>query len=1421
MGKETKIIHRSNYLIYIDDVRVDQFVSSWQTNNGLSANETRASITFFRSPEMDEWKAYLSKVKIFAENPFTRKFTMIFEGDIISRSWHENKTHMGLVTFHCSGFHHWLDIQIPMAISNTDEMNPLQRFIYEAQNINIEEVRSLITSDSEILMKDNNIRGIINQLFEKLTAGYYEAAEENTNFAFSRIKERFIVMSDVKEEFRESGFLDLFTFHKATFIDSFMAFFMEVVEQMMMEFYQDRDGTFKVKFPAWGEDVLMSQVIDSSIIEKITGTNNWGAEPTRVLAIGSASQLQKAMYDIGGTTKGLIHDLSIPVGLYIGNPRKADDEEYHSVNLKLTYGGGDGGGAGGQMGSVGGFNGVVEGFAPDEIVNHPNTISTPTWFDYLGSQRVTGPFQQRSKGFHWGTDYGTQRNPVYSVGTKGKVVAKQSKDQGKTMGNNITIGQEIDGQYYEFKYMHLDTLPKLEVGQIVYPGQYIANSGNTGSGYSMSTGSYMAPHLHLEIWKDKWYKKPYKEYAQNPEQFLKRYREKFKDEPKVKPGEGVSSGGGSSGGGSSGGGDASISNVDTSGRSSNEFVDYKSHPMWKPSKSRIADPESKYYDSNFTLNYGTTAEMLNQKLKGKGVLEGKGQLFYNSGMRIGVDPAFIAAVALHESGNGTSNAARNRNNPFGIMDPSSGWSRIKNFSSIEEAATQGWYKMVMKKFLDKNIVTPRLLQPYYAPFPASNDPDGLNKFWVGKVTQRWLELRGDNPNPGVLSGGGIGSGGSANAGSGSNGFGLVAYPTKFKQMTDTMNAGRLEYLHNTRVEKPLNYHNNLTSTIPLHGRHLQGVVDSYKGKVAPALLVSIANTTSRWSKKYKTSRSVGVMANNKKLLDKNEPKQEAYILESPYYSIAKAVKDIQYAQSFYFGGKIVPTLIYYFHENPAKFVMEYREAGKDVMKIIKKNGSGVRNMQAVIDDLLKGQATYIKGEFHRDMTGKVFEVDGKAMQLNEDGSYSEYNKVVDEYMAEEAEEVEEFIPRLSEEEKMYKINLVQVEQELIRTDSPVLSQGTDAETLDGEVGEGDGEGDEGGGEENAVSVDSVDKEVDSDAKPPQPKAPEDNVGPIPIHEPVRSITNRDLVRKAQSLMKDDAPSDYSRMTKSGPIKSSIMEGLNSNPFEGKLVLADMVDKVNKDKKPPAVEELPSPDKGAGNEKDNNTGDDEVANENLEEVAELETAGDEFAEEINELIYQFARYNMQLHRAMAHNINVSLTLCLPQLRVGLNTWLEPTRTDLMFYTTGVSHSGSFNAGCKTQVTGAFIRDVETYKDVPESIFLGDKLASTATFGNPVSPDQMKNIRNELRAMHAKGLAAEAHKMTTLGKLYGSQDSDDKYSSKWNSEKTLDEIESLIKKEYAEAPEIIKEKKNETAEVISASVDVFIEKLHSNFLKKDKK
>ncbi|RYD07207.1 hypothetical protein N752_01075 [Desulforamulus aquiferis] len=129
-----------------------------------------------------------------------------------------------------------------------------------------------------------------------------------------------------------------------------------------------------------------------------------------------------------------------------------------------------------------------------------------------------------------------------------------------------------------------------------------------------------------------------------------------------------------------------------------------------------------------------TEEAINDNLGG--LLAGHGGTFIQAGEQYGIDPAFLAAVAMHETGNGTSRAIRENNNVGGMMKPGGG---LMSFSSISEGIN-AMASNLKQLYLDDGLYTISQIQKRYAPVGAGNDPTNLNQTGHGAllfICNRW------------------------------------------------------------------------------------------------------------------------------------------------------------------------------------------------------------------------------------------------------------------------------------------------------------------------------------------------------------------------------------------------------------------------------------------------------------------------------------------------------------------------------------------------------------------------------------------------------------------------------------------------------------------------------------------------------------
>jgi hypothetical protein len=122
-----------------------------------------------------------------------------------------------------------------------------------------------------------------------------------------------------------------------------------------------------------------------------------------------------------------------------------------------------------------------------------------------------------------------------------------------------------------------------------------------------------------------------------------------------------------------------------------------------------------------------------ESLFSRGALKGKAGMVVEKAIDNGIDPKLFAAIIAHETGSGTSNAIINYNNPAGIMDPKTKWTKLKRFGSLSEGLD--YSAKNLKRRLDQTGGDIGKLASIYAPIGAENDPRNLNANWQSGVNK--------------------------------------------------------------------------------------------------------------------------------------------------------------------------------------------------------------------------------------------------------------------------------------------------------------------------------------------------------------------------------------------------------------------------------------------------------------------------------------------------------------------------------------------------------------------------------------------------------------------------------------------------------------------------------------------------------------
>src|SRR5699024_9020501 len=124
-----------------------------------------------------------------------------------------------------------------------------------------------------------------------------------------------------------------------------------------------------------------------------------------------------------------------------------------------------------------------------------------------------------------------------------------------------------------------------------------------------------------------------------------------------------------------------------------------------------------------------------------GVLTGYGDDIIELSEEKGIDPVLFGAIALHETGYGTSSGVVDKNNPGGLMDPATDWQTLQIFQKLKDRI-EAIEDILYNRIIRDGVVTIEQLGKVYAPIDAKNDPDNLNKHWVPTMRKLTANLGG-------------------------------------------------------------------------------------------------------------------------------------------------------------------------------------------------------------------------------------------------------------------------------------------------------------------------------------------------------------------------------------------------------------------------------------------------------------------------------------------------------------------------------------------------------------------------------------------------------------------------------------------------------------------------------------------------------
>lgn len=319
-----------HYIIYFDNVRVDEFVKSWTVSLSCNGNIGTAEIEFVYLADLAYTAASveditdsesimkmlgvidnMTNVKIFVKNVFSQKYQLIFDGNIKGKSSSKSQGAKSLV-FRATDYMAWTNRTIaPIVIPYTQSTHPSDKFIWEAQGIDVSKVMDIAQRDI-IGFKGKRLEEIINTVITQALAANKIYSSKKGVAYWDGIWDRMDLMADIDPDILNKNVLDYIISPNQGNVDTMYVLLNDIFAKLMFEFYQDRDGIIRIKPPYWNEPVLKSHIIDPSLIINQSESSDYDNYISRVVITGGLDENYQTAGDYA--TK-----LWTPTGAYLSD----------------------------------------------------------------------------------------------------------------------------------------------------------------------------------------------------------------------------------------------------------------------------------------------------------------------------------------------------------------------------------------------------------------------------------------------------------------------------------------------------------------------------------------------------------------------------------------------------------------------------------------------------------------------------------------------------------------------------------------------------------------------------------------------------------------------------------------------------------------------------------------------------------------------------------------------------------------------------------------------------------------------------------------------------------------------------------------------------------------------------------------------
>jgi len=333
------------YIIFFDNVRVDPLITNFSCDHSNDGSIGRANIEMIYMPELDVTTSGGVKVdaidnmtncKIFIKNIFTNKYSLVFDGNIRGKSVTKTPNGNSLSYVAIDHMEALNKTTAPLSVPLTSSVGSTHTmFKLKAQGIDADKITA-INSEAKLQFKDKNMQEILDMLKETTLKHNKIFSDPEGVSYWNDSSGRIKVMGDINKKLMASEALDYKLNSNVLSAETMYVMLNDILQKLLFEFYQDRDGYIRIKPPFWNEGIPVNHVIDPSIILSVSENKTWERAYSRVVTTGGVTELESG----AANSSEIAYSIFVPLGALAGGTNEiwADagaGSTYNNINVML------------------------------------------------------------------------------------------------------------------------------------------------------------------------------------------------------------------------------------------------------------------------------------------------------------------------------------------------------------------------------------------------------------------------------------------------------------------------------------------------------------------------------------------------------------------------------------------------------------------------------------------------------------------------------------------------------------------------------------------------------------------------------------------------------------------------------------------------------------------------------------------------------------------------------------------------------------------------------------------------------------------------------------------------------------------------------------------------------------------------------